>query len=127
MHTFSHIMQLCLGKFFRLLLQLAHKVVRRQTNIVFVFQSVNRFSLDVLNNYSKSSLSLHHRGLQEVGNTYLECRSYLANVLVVAACILLLQEKLVPHPTSSHSFEQLLSPECCSFLSVSFPCPLSIQ
>lgn len=50
----------------------------------------------------------------------LGCRSYLANVLVVAACVLLLQEKLVPHPTSSHSFEQLLSSEC-------FRCSLSIQ
>lgn len=48
------------------------------------------------------------------------CRAYLANVLVVAACVLLLQEKLVPHPTSSHSLQQLLSSE-------RFQCSLSIQ
>lgn len=60
--------------------------------------------------------------------TGLRYRSYLADVLVVATCILLLQEKLVPHPSSPDSFVQLLSPECCcSVLSVSFPCPLSIQ
>ena len=35
--------------------------------------------------------------------------SYLANVLVVAARVLLLQEELVPHPAPSHSSEQLLS------------------
>lgn len=50
----------------------------------------------------------------------LGCRSYLANVLVVAASVLLLQEKLVPHPTSSHSLKQLLSSERSQ-------CSLSVQ
>lgn len=32
--------------------------------------------------------------------------SYLADVLVVAACVLLLKEELVPHPASSHSLQR---------------------
>lgn len=48
------------------------------------------------------SVSRSHRG--EVG-------PYLADVLVVAARVLLLQEKLVPHPTSPHSSERRLPPE----------------
>ena len=54
--------------------------------------------------------------------------SYLANVLVVAARVLLLQEELVPHPAPSHSSEQLLSSDGCLLsLSISRLCPPPAQ